>query len=140
MNNKYFVISKRGEIIEPRKYIQSEECSEEFAMVIKREVYNEGASRGMESAKIKSDYLSFARKLGFDWEKNSYGGLVSYDYKARLILNLVQDYGRQLVKNIGIPVFEVSGSNFFSLSYPVVQAYAGLYGDRLFQFKFGDDS
>lgn len=140
MNNKYLVINRSGQIIDPRDYIKSEECSDEFAVVIKREAFNEGVSRGIESAKNNSDYLSYAKKLGFDWEKNSYGGLVNYDYKARLIMNLVQDYGRQLVNKIGIPIFEVSGSNFFNLSYPVVQAYAGLYGDRLFQFKLGDDS
>lgn len=137
--NKYFVINRSGEVIDPHDYIKSEECSEEFAVVIKREAFDEGVSRGMEAAKNNSDYLSYAKKLGFDWERNSYGGFVNYDYKARLIMNLVQDYGRQLVKKIGLPIFEVSGSNFFNLSYPVVQAYAGLYGDRLFQFKLGDD-
>jgi len=138
--NKYYVINKSGKIADPQKYLKSEECSEEFAVVIKREAFNEGVNKGMEGAKNSSDYLSYAKKLGFNWEQNSEGGFVSYDYKARLVVNLVQAYARQLVNEINLPVFEVSGSNFFDMSYPVVQAYAGLYGDRLFQFKHGQKS
>ena len=33
---------------------------------------------------------------------------------------------------------QVSGSNIFDLSHPVVEAYAGLYGDRLYQFQSGN--
>lgn len=138
--NKYFVISRSGEIVDPQNYLKSAECSGEFAVVIKREAFNEGVGHGLKAAKSKSDYLVYAKKLGFDWEKNSESGFVSYDYKARLVMNLVQEYARQLVKKIGLPIFEVSGANFFNLSYPVVQAYAGLYGDRLFQFKLAEES
>jgi threonyl-tRNA synthetase len=140
MNNKYYVVSKNGSIIDPKEYLESDECSEEFAVAIKREVFDEGVNRGMEGDKNHSDYLFFSKKLGFDWERNSEGGFLSYDYKAKLIINLISEYARQLVKKIGFPVFEVSGANFFDLSYPVVQAYAGLYGDRLFQFKLQDKS
>jgi threonyl-tRNA synthetase len=138
--NKCYVINKKGKIINPSEYINSGECSEEFAVVIEREAFGKGVDDAIKEVKNGSDYLSYARKLGFNWEQNSEGGFVSYDYKARLIVNLVQAYARLLVNKIELPVFEVSGSNFFDMSYPVVRAYAGLYGDRLFQFKKGRKS
>jgi threonyl-tRNA synthetase len=52
---------------------------------------------------------------------------------------LVQDYARQLVRQVGLPMYEVNGSNIFNLDSPVVAAYAQLYGDRLYQFKSGNN-
>jgi threonyl-tRNA synthetase len=51
---------------------------------------------------------------------------------------LVQDYARQLVHELGMSVYEVNGANMFSLNHPVVEAYASLYGDRLYQFSSGN--
>lgn len=132
MNNKYFVLKKNGEIVEPEKYLESSQCSNEFKVFIEREAFNKKLD-----SDVKSDYLSYAKKLGFDWEPNSDNGFMRFDYKAQLIMRLVKDYARQLVQEIGFPIYEVRGANFFDMSYPVVQAYAGLYGDRLFQFNAG---
>ena len=75
--------------------------------------------------------------MGFNWEPNADIGFAQHDYKAWLIMRLVQEYARVLVSKIGFPIYEVRGSNVFDMSYPVVEAYAKLYGDRLFQFKSG---
>lgn len=133
MNNKYFVLKKNGEIVEPDKYLEFSQCSENFRAFIEREAFNKKVN-----SDVKSDYLSYAKKLGFDWEPNSDNGFMRFDYKAQLIMRLVKDYARQLVNEIGFPIYEVRGANFFDLSHPVVQAYAGLYGDRLFQFNAGE--
>lgn len=141
MNNKYFILKKNGEIVEPDKYLESSQCSEEFRVFIEREAFNQQAvsvnRNKKQESEAKSDYLSYAKKLGFDWEPNSDNGFMRFDYKAQLIMRLVKDYARQLVNEIGFPIYEVRGANFFDMSYPVVQAYAGLYGDRLFQFNAG---
>lgn len=76
--------------------------------------------------------MKIANKLGFCWEENSSIGFVQYNYKADLIMRLVKEYARKLVNEIGLPIYEVRGSNFFDMSYPVVQACAGLFGERLF--------
>jgi len=137
MKDKYLVIKKDGSIIEPEKYLKSEKCSEDFAWFVRREGLKQDLGFKAPEIEGKSEYLYYANKMGFDWEQNSDAGLVSYDYKANLIKRLVCEYARQLVDDVGLPIYEVSGSNIFNMSYPVVQAYAGLYGDRLFQYELG---
>lgn len=128
MKNKYLVINKEGKIYKAEQYLKLKQCSDEMNICIRREVLNEK----WESANM-SDYISIANKLGFSWEDNSEIGFLNYNYKADLIKRLVEGYARNLVNNVGMPVYEVKGSNFFGLKHPVVQAYAGLFGDRLFQ-------
>jgi len=128
MKNKYLVINKKGKIYEPEQYLKLKQCSYEMSICIRREVLDEK----WESANM-SDYINIANKLGFSWENNSQIGFINYNYKANLIKNLVEGYSRNLVNNIGFPIYEVRGSNFFDLKHPVVKAYANLFGDRLFQ-------
>jgi len=131
MKNKYLIIDKSGNIINAKEYRGSDACSNEMAICIDREVLN----IPLKKQDGEPRYLKNARKLGFSWEDNSSIGFLSYDYKANLILRLVKEYARHLVHGIGLPIYEVSGSNFFDLKHPVVQSYAGLFGDRLFRFK-----
>lgn len=133
MKNRYFVINKQGKLIDPIEYIKSNACSDKFKIFIQREALDES----VEDKNNKPEYLKYANKLGFNWEPNADIGFVQYDHKACLIIRLVQDYARQLVNNIGFPIYEVRGSNVFDMSHPVVKAYAKLYGDRLFQFNSG---
>jgi threonyl-tRNA synthetase len=132
---KYYVIQSDGSVIEAEKFLGSHQESAEFCQFIRLEVDNHLVC---EAQPGKPPYLAIARKFGFNWEPNADAGLVSYDYRANLIMALVKEYARLLVNQIGFPIFQVSGSNIFDLSHPVVEAYAGLYGDRLYQFKSGN--
>jgi threonyl-tRNA synthetase len=132
---KYYVIQNNGCVIEAGKYLGSSQGSVEFCRFIRLEAEN---NPGPDAQPGKPQYLEIARKFGFDWEANADVGLVNYDYRASLIMSLVKEYARLLVDQIGFPIFQVSGSNMFDLSHPVVEAYAGLYGDRLYQFKSGN--
>jgi threonyl-tRNA synthetase len=132
--NKYLIISKNGNILDPKDFLKSADCSEHMKIVIEREALGIKAKNNLE----KPSYLKYANKMGFSWEPNSAIGFIQYDYKANLIMRILKEYSRNLVDNIGLPIYEVSGSNFFDLQYPVVQAYAGLFGDRLFKFKSED--
>lgn len=85
----------------------------------------------------KPEYLKYASKLGFNWEENAGAGLLQYDYKANFIMNLLREYARNLVHKIGFPILEVSGSNMFDIKHPVVEAYANLYGEKLFKAGSG---
>lgn len=130
MNPIYKVIKQDGEIFDPKEFLENIDCPEEFKIVIRREALGEKIFQ-----KKESDYVKYANKLGFDWEPNSDAGFLRYDYKANLIMRLVKEYSRKLVGEIGFPILEVQGSNFFDLKHPVVQAYANLFGDRLFKFS-----
>lgn len=135
MSNKYFVIKQSGQVQDIDQYLAAGQGSESFLYFFKREALKEDFSLDAS----KPEYLKYANKLGFNWEPNADAGIAQYDYRANLVKRLVQDYARSLVKKIGLPLYEVSGSNIFNLSHPVVAAYANMYGDRLYQFKSGEN-
>ena len=132
MENKYLIIKKGGAVVEAQEYLKSKD-SGDFGVFVQREALgNDIKIDGQEA-----QYLSYAQKFGFNWEPNADAGFPQYDYRANLIMRLLKEYARKLVHQIGFPIYEVQGSNVFDLSHPVVEAYAKLYGDRLFQFESG---
>lgn len=133
---KYFVLKQDKQIAEISDYLKQPSINPEFAQFIKREALHEVL---LEQSNDKPNYLQYANKLGFHWEQNADIGHVQYNYKANLMRRLVQEYSRQLVHEIGMPIYEVNGANMFNLRHPVVNAYASLFGDRLYQFKSGNN-
>lgn len=132
---KYFVLQQDKHIVEIKSYLEQPGINDKLARFIRREALGEVL---VEQSNDKPAYLAYAHKLGFQWEPNAEIGHIQYDYKANLIRRLVQDYARQLVHELGLPIYEVNGANMFNLNHPVVEKYASLYGDRLYQFKSGE--
>ncbi len=133
---KYFILDQNKQAIEIDDYLKRSGINQEFVRFIRREALGEVL---VKQPNVRSNYLQHANKLGFRWEPNADIGHVQYDYKANLMRRLVQDYARQLVCQLGLPIYEVNGANMFNLDHPVVEAYASLFGDRLYQFKSGDN-
>ncbi len=131
---KYFILNKKKQVVEINDYLKLPKIDSEFERFIRREALGEIL---VKQSNDKPAYLEPASKLGFNWEANADIGHVQYNYKANLMRRLVQDYARQLVHEIGLPIYEINGANMFSLRHPVVEAYASLYGDRLYNFKAG---
>lgn len=134
---KYFVLDQEHQVIHVKQYLKRAHIDLEFARFVRREALGEVL---VAQSNDKPAYVQYANKLGFRWEQNADSGHVQYDYRANLMRRLVQDYARQLVHALGMPVYEVQGAIMFSLNHPVVEAYASLYGDRLYQFKSGDQA
>jgi len=133
---KYFILKQDKQVIQIDDYLKQSDINPEFAQFIRREALHEVL---VKQSNNRPAYLQYANKLGFHWEPNADIGHVQYDYKANLMRRLVQEYARQLVHEIGMPVYEVNGANMFNLNHPVVEKYASLFGDRLYQFKSGDN-
>jgi len=131
---KYFILNQKKQVVEVDDYLKLPKINSEFKRFIRREALGDVL---VKQSNDKPAYLEPASKLGFNWEANADIGHVQYNYKANLMRRLVQDYARQLVHEIGLPIYEVNGANMFSLRHPVVEAYASLYGDRLYNFKAG---
>jgi threonyl-tRNA synthetase len=132
MERKYLIINKNGEISEAEGLSDNNVFGNEFKYFVSIEAFDSDSKQN-----YKSDYLYYAKKLGFAWEPYGDIGFCQYDYKAYLIIRLVKEYARLLVNRIGFPIFEIRGANIFDMSYPVVKAYRDLYGERLFHFKSG---
>src|SRR5687768_3495196 len=120
---KYFILDQQKQVVAISDYLKLPELDDEFERFIRREARGEIL---VEQSNDKPAYLLPASKLGFNWEPNADIGHVQYDYKANLMWRLVQDYARQLVHELGLPIYEVNGANMFSLKHPVVDAYASL--------------
>jgi len=129
---KFFVLQQDKKAVEVDEYLKLASINPEFARFIRREALGEIL---VEQNNNKPKYLAPANKLGFNWEPNADIGHVQYNYRANLMRRLVQDYARQLVHDLELPIYEVNGANIFSMQHPVVEAYAKLYGDRLYHFK-----
>jgi len=132
---QYFILQQDKQIVDVAKYLKRKDIDPDFARFVRREALGDVLAP---QSNARPAYLKYAHKLGFRWEQNADSGHVQYDYKANLMRRLVMEYARQLVHELDMPVYEVSGGNMFSLQHPVVEAYASLYGDRLYQFKSGD--
>ncbi len=132
---KYFILKQDKSVAKVADYLGQKHIDPEFARFVRREALSEILAP---QSNDKPQYLHYVNQFGFRWEPNADSGHVQYDYKANLMRRLVQDYARQLVSELGMPVYEVNGANMFSLDHPVVDAYASLYGDRLYQFKSGE--
>ncbi len=131
---KFFILNQKKQVVEIDDYLKLPKIDNEFERFIRREALGEIL---VKQSNDKPAYLEPASKLGFNWEANADIGHVQYNYKANLMRRLVQEYARQLVHDIGLPIYEVNGANMFNLRHPVVEAYASLYGDRLYNFKAG---
>ena len=129
---RFFVLQQNTHVVQVDDYVQRADSDPEFARFLRREALGEIL---VQPSNDKPGYLRYANRLGFRWEPHAESGQVQYDYKANLMRRLVQDYARQLVHELGMPVYEVNGANMFSLNHPVVEAYASLYGDRLYSLS-----
>jgi threonyl-tRNA synthetase len=132
---KFFVLQQDKDAVPVDDYLKRADIELDFARFIRREALGE---LFVQPSTDRPRYLHHANRFGFRWEPNADNGHVQYDYRANLMRRLVQDYARQLIHELGLPVYEVNGANMFSLNHPVVEAYASLYGDRLYQFGSGN--
>ena len=135
---KHFILNKDGQSLDISDYLKRSNLDSDFVAFVRCEALGEKPKPKQKEAKPK--YLNPSRRLGFGWDQNADIGHAQYNYKANLMKRLVEKYARQLVYELPFPIYEVGGGNMFSLKHPVVEAYASLYGDRLYQFKSGKSS
>ena len=107
---KYFVIQNNGSVIEAEKFLGSSQGSVEFCQFIRLEAENH---LNAEAQPGKPRYLDIARKFGFNWEANADVGLVSYDYRANLIMSLVKEYARLPGPSNWLPGFASQRFQYF---------------------------
>src|SRR5437764_52639 len=105
---KYFILKQDKKVVEIDDYLKQEGINPEFARFVRREALGEVL---VKQSNDKPAYLQYANKLGFRWEPNADIGHVQYDYKANLMRRLVQEYARQLVHELDLPIYEVNGAN-----------------------------
>jgi threonyl-tRNA synthetase len=140
MKDRYLVVLPNKDVVSLEDFRKLDNISDQSLSFVNAEIDGVDEEVRENNSNNIGDYIDIANKLGFSWEENSEIGFVNYNHKADLMMRLVKEYARDLVHNIGFPVYEMRGANGFDLNYPVVQEYASLYGDRLFQIKSREKS
>lgn len=129
-NNEYLILTPSGKEYAPEDY-QYQKNETEFRIMTEKEALK----KELKDEKKESEFLAYAKRLGFEWEKMSAPGHMRFGPKAALISNLIADYSEKLVKNLGLSVYTVKGTNLFNLQEKAVKEHAELFGDRLYKME-----
>jgi len=130
---EYAVLDTDGLIHDPRAYTFKPNESD-FRMLVEKEALKAGLVGG------KPRFLDYCKKFGLEWEPYSDVGHMRYGPEANLMFELVADYSWTVANSLGIPVFEVRGTNMFDLSVKPVKEHAELFGGRLYQVDIDEKS
>ncbi len=125
----YFVLTPEGEEVRIEDYRSTSDC---MRYMIDKEAL------GKEAPAVKEpDYLRLCKKFGIQWESMSDAGHMCLAPHGAMMFDLISDYATQIVNNSGFSVYNVKGTNMFSLDEPAVKEHADLFGDRLYTVDTG---
>ncbi|MEM3852061.1 MAG: threonine--tRNA ligase [Methanomassiliicoccales archaeon] len=123
----YLILTRDGKIVEPADFVGGSAC---FTSMVKKEALKEQVG-----SSASPEYLKLCKKFGIEWERMSDIGHEVYHPEAAVMFDLAADYASQVVRNIGLSVFTVKGTNMFNLNEPAVREHAELFGDRLYKLQ-----
>ncbi|MEM4246468.1 MAG: threonine--tRNA ligase, partial [Candidatus Bathyarchaeia archaeon] len=129
----YMVLDLEGNLHDPEAY-QPKAGEAEFAALVEKEALK----RGLEGGRPR--FLEVCRKFGVEWEPYSDIGHMRYGPEATLMFDLISDFAWAVVKSLGVPVFQIRGTNMFNLSERPVKEHAKLFGDKLYEVDVDDRS
>jgi len=122
---KYYILTPDGRLHDPKEFDFTNH--HDLKILVDKEVF------GKELAGGENRVNDYCRKFGFEWEPMSDHGHMRYGPHATIIMDLVMQYSWQLVRELGIPIFRVMGTNMFNLAERPVYEHAALFGDRLYE-------
>lgn len=126
---KFLILTKDGEEFSVRDY-KFKKGEVDFKILVEKEAIKKPSEGNKDPLFIK-----FLKKYQIDWEKMSDKGHMRFGPDGTLIYDLISDYVSQIVSILGMPVYNVRGTNMFSLNEKAVKEHADLFGDRLYSLK-----
>lgn len=127
---RFLVVTPSGEEMKPEEYLAGA-ARDEFAILVEREALGRGGG----APPGEPEFISVVKKFQMNWEDFSDRGHMRFGPAGDLLFSLVADYSSQIVRELGIPVYFVRGTNMFDLSKKPVREHAELFGDRLYQLE-----
>ena len=134
VQTEYMIMDLEGRLHSPGEYRYSK-GEEEFRTLVEKEALKKGLAGGGEPR-----FLDYCKKFGIEWEPYSDVGHMRYGPEATLIFDLIADYSWAIAGHVGIPVFQVRGTNLFDLSVRPVKEHADLFGARLYKVDLDEKS
>jgi len=128
IKTKYMIMDLNGKLYNPGEY-EYKETEEDFKALVEKEALKKGLEGG------KPKFLEYCKKFGIEWESYSDLGHMRYGPEASLIFDLISEYSWKVATSLGIPIFQVRGTNMFDLSVKAVKEHAELFGSRLYEVK-----
>ena len=125
---QYKIYTKKGELSEIEDYLFEKE--DDFKYLIDKEVFSKSSSEGIAPTNLK-----YLKRFGIEWEEMSDKGHMRYQPKAALMFDLISEYAWNRANSLGIPIYQIKGTNMFKLSEPAVREHAELFGDRLYEIE-----
>ena len=122
----YKILALDGNLYEPDEYAFKQGESE-FRILVEKEALKKGLTGG------EPRYLEYCKKFGIEWENFSDQGHMRYSPEAAMLFDLISEYSWDVVRSVGLPIFQVKGTNMFDLSVPAVKEHAELFGSRLYR-------
>jgi threonyl-tRNA synthetase len=80
-------------------------------------------------------YIDVLKRLGVDWEEMSDAGHMRFGPEGTFIFDLICDYANQIVRTLGLPVYNVRGTNLFSMDSRPIKEHASLFGQRMYNVE-----
>lgn len=127
---EFLVVTPNGEELSPEEYV-AKAARDEFAVLVEREALGRGGA----GSEKEPEFISMVKKFQMNWEDFSDRGHMRFGPAGDLLFSLVSDYSSQIVRDLGIPVYFVRGTNMFDLAKKPVREHAELFGDRLYQVE-----
>ena len=133
VKTEYGIMDVEGHLHDTKDYKFGPK-EEEFRALVEKEAFKKELRGG------KPRFLDYCRKFGIEWESYSDTGHMRYGPEATAMFDLIAEYSWMVASSLGIPVFQVRGTNMFDLSVPAVKEHANLFGDRLYEIEVDEKS
>ncbi len=131
IEKKYLILTPEGNLYKPEEYV-FKEGEEALKILVEKEVFGKGEETGKEP-----EYIKHMKKFGIEWEEMSDLGHMRFGAFGNILFELVAEYSNMLAHSLGIPVYNLRGTNMFNLAEKPVREHAELFGDRLYQIDTG---
>ncbi len=131
IEKKYLILTPEGKLYKPDEYV-FKEGEEALKILVEKEVFGKGEETGKEP-----EYIKHMKKFGIEWEEMSDLGHMRFGAFGNMLFELVAEYSNMLAHSLGIPVYNLRGTNMFNLAEKPVREHAELFGDRLYQIDTG---
>jgi threonyl-tRNA synthetase len=130
---RFLVLTPNGEEMEPGEFVKNCEDDEFKTLVEKEALGKESPGSGGEP-----EFIGIVKRYNINWEGFSDRGHMKFGPEGNLLFELIAEYAERIVRDFGIPVYSVRGTNMFDLEMKPVREHAELYGDRLYQLEVED--
>src|SRR5712692_10511253 len=128
VKTEYVVMDQEGKLHSPEDFKFGPNDAE-FKSLVEKEALKKGLTGG------EPHFLEYARRFGIEWESFADVGQMRFGPESDMIINLLGEYANQVVRQIGIPVLNVRGTNMFDVNVKPIKEHLQLFGSRAYEVQ-----